>query len=62
MSQDLEAIQENVKSLNFQYMDDSNKLTILQNHQLLIQLEYQAQKIEQLENDKMIEITHYYCQ
>ncbi|MCQ2819724.1 MAG: hypothetical protein MJ252_20865 [archaeon] len=52
MSKDLEVIQENVKSLNVQYMDDSNKLTILQNHQMLIQLEFQAQKIESLEKEK----------
>lgn len=39
-----------VKELNIQYTDDATKLTILQNHQLLIQLEYQSKQIEEIES------------
>ena len=35
-----------VAELNVQYMDVSTKLTLLQNHQLLIQLEYLQQQLE----------------
>ena len=33
-------------------MDTSTKLTLLQNHQLLIQLEYQSQQLEEMTNKK----------
>ena len=39
-----------VAELNVQYMDVSTKLTLLQNHQLLIQLEYLSQQLENYTN------------
>ena len=36
-----------VSELNMKYMDISTKLTLLQNHQLLIQLDYQTQQLEE---------------
>ena len=44
--------QSKVTELNIQYMDVSTKLTLLQNHQLLIQLEYQSQQIDELSSKK----------
>ena len=45
-----------VTELNLQYMDVSSKLTLLQNHQLLIQLEYQTQQLDDLkEKNKLLE-------
>ena len=38
---------EEVTELNMKYMDVSTKLTMLQNHQLLIQLDYQSQQLEE---------------
>ena len=37
-----------VKELNIQYTDEATKLTLLQNHQLLTQLEYQSQLYEEM--------------
>ena len=34
--------------LNVEYMDVSTKLTILQNHQFMVQLEYQEQQLNKL--------------
>ena len=34
--------------LNYHYMDISSKLTTLQNHQFLVQLEYQEQELIKL--------------
>ena len=36
-----------VTELNMEYMDVSTKLTMLQNHQLLVQLDYQSQQLEE---------------
>ena len=38
----------NVSQVNLENMDVSTKLTLLQNHQLLIELEYQSQQIQDL--------------
>ena len=38
----------NVSQVNIEHIDVSTKLTILQNHQLLIELEYQSQQIQDL--------------
>lgn len=48
MMENINQTQSKVTELNIQYMDVSTKLTLLQNHQLLIQLEYQTQQIEDL--------------
>ena len=52
MKDNINQTQSKVTELNIQYMDVSTKLTLLQNHQLLIQLEYQSQQIEELTNKK----------
>ena len=48
MMDEIQETQKNVTQLNIEYMDVSTKLTLLQNHQLLIELEYQSQQIEEL--------------
>jgi hypothetical protein len=48
MMSSIEETQKNVQQLNLDYMDVSTKLILLQNHQLLIELEYQSQQIEEL--------------
>jgi myosin heavy subunit len=48
MKEKIDQIQAKETELNVQYMDVSTKLTLLQNHQLLIQLEYQSQQMEEL--------------
>ena len=56
MSENIQKTKNKVTDLNLQYMDVSSKLTILQNHQLLIQLEYQTQQIDALkEKNKILE-------
>ena len=52
MMDNINQTQSKVTELNIQYMDVSTKLTLLQNHQLLIQLEYQSQQIDELTNKK----------
>ena len=52
MMDNINQTQSKVTELNIQYMDVSTKLTLLQNHQLLIQLEYQSQQIEELTEKK----------
>ena len=44
----IEDTQKNVEQLNISHMDVSTKLALLQNHQLLIELEYQSQQVEEL--------------
>ena len=39
---------QNIKQINMEHLDVSTKLTLLQNHQLLIELEYQSQQIQDL--------------
>ena len=52
MMDNINKTQSKVTELNIQYMDVSTKLTLLQNHQLLIQLEYQSQQIDELSSKK----------
>lgn len=54
MMDNINQTQAKVTELNIQYMDVSTKLTLLQNHQLLIQLEYQTQQIEDLMHKKEV--------
>ena len=39
---------QNIKQINLEHLDVNTKLTLLQNHQLLIELEYQSQQIQDL--------------
>ena len=48
MKEKIDQIQAKETELNVQYMDVSTKLTLLQNHQLLIQLEYQSQQLDEV--------------
>ena len=48
MKEKIDEIQAKETELNMQYMDVSTKLTLLQNHQLLIQLEYQSQQLDEI--------------
>ena len=48
MLENIKNTQNKVTEINMQYMDVSTKLTMLQNHQLLMQLEYQSQQLEEL--------------
>ena len=52
MKEKIDQIQAKETELNVQYMDVSTKLTLLQNHQLLIQLEYQSQQLDELSAKK----------
>ena len=52
MMDNINQTQSKVTELNIKYMDVSSKLTLLQNHQLLIQLEYQSQQIDELNEKK----------
>ena len=52
MKEKIDQIQAKETELNVQYMDVSTKLTLLQNHQLLIQLEYQSQQLDELNTKK----------
>jgi hypothetical protein len=47
MKEKIDQIQAKETELNVQYMDVSTKLTLLQNHQLLVQLDYQTQQLEE---------------
>jgi hypothetical protein len=49
MIKNLNETKNNVTKLNIEYMNVSNKLTLLQNHQLIVQLEYQSQKMAEIE-------------
>ena len=48
MVETVNEMQNNVSQLNIETMDTSSKLTLLQNHQLLIDLEFQSQEVEEL--------------
>ena len=54
MLENINMTKEEVTELNMKYMDVSTKLTLLQNHQLLVQLDYQTQELD--ESTKKIEI------
>ena len=45
--QNISETKDEVTELNMKYMDISTKLTLLQNHQLLVQLDYQTQQLEE---------------
>jgi hypothetical protein len=47
MMENITETKNEVIELNMQYMDVSSKLTLLQNHQLLVQLDYQSQQLEE---------------
>ena len=48
MMHHIEKTQKNVEQMNLSHMDISTKLTLLQNHQLLMELEFQSQQVEEL--------------
>ena len=48
MMENLHETKKNVKDLNLDTLEISTKLTILQNHQLNVELEYQAEVINDL--------------
>ena len=50
----LNETQNKLKELNLEYTDEATKLTLLQNHQLLIQLEYQSHLIEEMNSKNKI--------
>ena len=54
MMDHIEDTQKNVEQLNISHMDISTKLALLQNHQLLIEIEYQSQQVEELLKKKEI--------
>ena len=54
MIENINMTKEEVTELNMKYMDVSTKLTLLQNHQLLVQLDYQSQQLD--ESTKKIEL------
>jgi len=54
MLEDIDNNSKKVTELNMQYMDVSNKLTLVQNYQLLTQLEYQSQQFDELTKKKEI--------
>jgi hypothetical protein len=47
MLENINETKDEVTELNMKYMDISTKLTLLQNHQLLVQLDYQTQQLEE---------------
>ena len=49
--QEVKDAKNNIKKLNLKYMDVSDRLIILQNQQLLIQIEYLVEKIRSLEEE-----------
>jgi hypothetical protein len=62
---DVESAQRSVDQLNLEHMEVASKLTLLQNHQLLVEMEFQTQQCEDLmkKNDllekQIFEIQHY---
>lgn len=56
MLENIKNTQIKVTEVNMQYMDVSTKLTMLQNHQLLLQLQYQTQQLDELtKNNETLE-------
>ena len=56
MTENIQKTKNKVTDLNLQYMDVSSKLILLQNHQLLIQLEYLTQQLDEFkEKNKLLE-------
>ena len=54
MTENLKEAKKNITKLNVEYMDVNNRITILQNNQLMIQLELQFEKIEELEKNNQL--------
>ena len=54
MTDNLIEVKKNVSKLNLEYMNENNRLTLLQNNQLINELELQAEKIEELEKNNKI--------
>lgn len=52
MMENIQKTQDKVKELNVEYMDISTKLTLLQNEQLLLQLDYETHQIDELNKKK----------
>ena len=56
MTENIQKTKNKVTDLNLQYMDVSSKLILLQNHQLLIQLEYLTQQLDEFKaKNKLLE-------
>jgi hypothetical protein len=63
MLEHIKDTQKNITQLNLENMDVSTKLILLQNHQLIIELEYQSQQVEELLKKKeMLEMKVYHLQ
>jgi hypothetical protein len=63
MLEHIKDTQKNITQLNLENMDVSTKLILLQNHQLIIELEYQSQQVEELLKKKeMLEMKVYQLQ
>ena len=54
MIENIKNTKDKVTEINMQYMDVSSKLTLLQNHQLLMQIEYLSQQVEELSRSNEI--------
>ena len=54
MIENLKETQKNVTKLNVEYMDINSKLLVLQNNELILKIEYQSDKIEELEKNNKI--------
>ena len=54
MIENLKETQKNVTKLNVEYMDVNSKLLVLQNNNLIMKIEYQSEKIEELEKNNKI--------
>ena len=52
--ENLKETQKNVTKLNVEYMDVNSKLLVLQNNNLIMKIEYQSEKIEELEKNNKI--------
>ena len=54
MIENIKNTKDKVTEVNMQYMDVSSKVTLLQNHQLLMQIEYLSQQLEELNKSNEI--------
>ena len=53
MIDNLKEAKNNVSKLNLEYMDLNGKITVLQNHQLLSEIEFQKEQIDNLEKENI---------
>ena len=53
MIDNLKEAKNNVSKLNLEYMDLNGKITILQNHQLLSEIEFQKEQIDNLDKENL---------